>query len=108
MINDLKNNIPTPKEQRLQDRINKFERLVKKKLRNPDEIHEREYYFDEGYGVSLDEHVAFLKEKMPNIKVEMRRDRDGFVILKESFTKQYKYKIDDVIKIQGAEDSQLN
>jgi len=43
---------------------------------------EREYYFDEGLGQSLQEHVNELKKNFPDIKLQTRRDRDGFAIVK--------------------------
>ena len=36
-------------------------------LRNSSEVAEREYYFDEGLGQSLNEHIAELKQQFPNV-----------------------------------------
>lgn len=70
-------------------------------MRNPEELHEREYYFDEGFGVSIDDHVRELKKNIPNICVEMRRDRDGFAIVKTKIKRTYKYNIDDLFMLAG-------
>lgn len=39
------------------------------KLRNSDSIMEREYYFDEGLGESLNDHTQKLKKDHPGIIV---------------------------------------
>lgn len=44
-----------------------MENLIK--LRNSEALMQREYYFDEGLGQSLNEHTADLKEKFPNMTV---------------------------------------
>lgn len=58
---------------------------------------EREYYFDEGLGESLNEHIENLKSKFDSITVETRRDRDNLPIVKISFAHTFKYKLDDII-----------
>ena len=58
---------------------------------------EREYYFDEGLGQSLNEHTSQLKKEYNGIKIETRRDRDGFPIVKLSLKPTYKYNLDDII-----------
>lgn len=75
----------------------KYEKVLKRRARNPDEIHEREYYFDEGFGVSIEEHVKAVKAHAPGITVEMRRDNDGYAIIKTSMKRQYKYNLDDIL-----------
>jgi len=65
---------------------------------------EKEYYFDEGLGQSLQEHTAELKKSMPQMKVEVRRDRDGFAIVKTTFSPELKYPIDtnfDLAKLKA-------
>jgi len=59
--------------------------------------HEKEYHFDEGVGVSLTEHVKDLKARYPNGRVQTRRDRDGFAIVKLSFKPEYKYDLDEIM-----------
>ena len=49
---------------------------------SPERLLEKEYYFDERLGQSLDEHTAELKSKYPGVKVHTRRDRDGLPIVK--------------------------
>jgi len=56
-------------------------------------------------GQSLQEHVAELKEQYPNMKIETRRDRDGFAIVKASFNKEYKYKLDMYFDPEEAEEN---
>jgi len=60
---------------------------------NPERLLEKEYYFDERLGLSLDEHVADLKQKFPGVKVQTRRDRDGFAIVKTMYEPEYKYNL---------------
>jgi hypothetical protein len=57
----------------------------------PERQLEKEYYFDEGLGQSLQDHTAELKKQFPQMKVEARRDRDGFAIVKTTFAPEYKY-----------------
>lgn len=64
---------------------------------SPERLLEKEYHFDEGLGQSLNEHVAEVKDKFPDMKVETRRDRDGFAIVKTSFKRELKYKLDEII-----------
>lgn len=54
---------------------NRFLRDLKAAIRNiketlsPETLLEKEYHFDEGVGVSLNEHVAQLKKSYPTAKV---------------------------------------
>lgn len=64
-----------------------------------DFMHEKEYHFDEGVGVSLDQHVESLKDQYPKATVQTRRDRDGFAIIKLSFKPEYKYDIDQIMSL---------
>ena len=36
---------------------------------NPERLLEKEYYFDERLGLSLDDHITDLKNKFPGVKV---------------------------------------
>jgi hypothetical protein len=63
---------------------------------NPERIFEKEYYFDETLGQSLNEHVHQVKEQNPGMTVQTRRDRDGFAIVKTSFAPEYKYNLDQI------------
>jgi hypothetical protein len=47
-------------------------------------------------GQTLNEHTAELKEKFPDVKVFTKRDRDGYAIVKLSYKKDYKYKLDEL------------
>jgi len=62
----------------------------------PERLLEKEYYFDERLGQSLDEHTEELKTKYPGMQVLTRRDRDGFAIVKTTFEPEYKYKLEDI------------
>ena len=55
---------------------------------------EREYYFDEGLGESLEEHTASLRSQFPDMSIETRRDKDGIPIVKLSMRPQYKYPLE--------------
>lgn len=63
---------------------------------NPERIFDKEYHFDEGLGQSLNDHVIEIKTKFPEMKVQTRRDRDGFAIVKVTFEPEYKYNINDI------------
>ena len=54
---------------------------------------EKEYHFDEGVGVSLTEHVEALKAQYPTARIQTRRDRDGFAIVKVSYNPEFKYEL---------------
>lgn len=62
----------------------------------PERMQEKEYYFDDGLGQTLQEHTAHLRKSFPDMKVETRRDRDGFTIVKTTFAPEYKYKLEDI------------
>lgn len=51
-------------------------------MRSSDSLMEREYYFDEGLGESLNDHVSGLTKQFPGIEIQTRRDRDGIPIVK--------------------------
>ncbi len=51
-------------------------------IQNPQKLYEKEYYFDEGLGQSLKDHVEELKTTFPDVQVLVRRDRDGYAIVK--------------------------
>ena len=70
---------------------------IMKRLRNPDQFYEKEYYFDEGLGVSVMEHIEQIKANHPDVEVQTRRDRDGFAIIKTRYKPKYKYNLDDIV-----------
>ena len=47
--------------------------------------------------MSLSDHISQLKEQYPNAKVQTRRDRDGFAIVKVSFKPEFKYDLDAIM-----------
>lgn len=63
---------------------------------SPERLLEKEYYFDERLGQSLDEHTAELKSRYPGVKVHTRRDRDGLPIVKTTYEPEFKYKLDEI------------
>lgn len=62
-----------------------------------DTMNEREYYFDEGLGESLNEHTQSLKKQFEGVDVQTRRDRDGLALVKLSFTPKFKYNLDEIL-----------
>ena len=65
--------------------------------------HEKEYHFDEGVGVSLEEHLQDLKQRYPEATVQTRRDRDGFAIVKLSYRPEFKYDLDQIMAMNSQE-----
>jgi hypothetical protein len=65
---------------------------------NPDAPLEKEYYFDETAGKSLNDHVADLKQQMPEARVQTRRDREGFAVVKVLQAKEYKYDLKKLLE----------
>lgn len=66
------------------------------KIQNPQKFFEKEYYFDEGLGQSLKDHVEDIKGNFPDLQVLVRRDRDGYAIIKTQYKPNYKYKLEDL------------
>ncbi len=64
---------------------------------------EKEYYFDEGVGVSLDEHIKKVKENYPGARIQTRRDREGFAIVKVSHMREYKYDLNAMMSVLSNE-----
>lgn len=94
---------PTTKERRRQqqDRLDALE--FYKTMDNPGRLYEKEYHFDETLGQSLQDHVEELKKTFPDLKVQTRRDRDGFAIVKTLYKPNYKYDLDLITKVDGSE-----
>ena len=67
-----------------------------KLMDSPERLFEKEYYFDERLGQSLDEYTEELKAKYPGMQVYTRRDRDGFAIVKTTFKPEYKYDLEEI------------
>lgn len=61
------------------------------------EKQEREYYFDEGLGQSLNEHVRELRSQLPGAEISTRRDADGLPIVKLLAKPKFKYDLDKVL-----------
>lgn len=60
---------------------------------------EREYYFDEGLGQSLADHVQSLQSTLKHAEVSTRRDGDGLPIVKITTKRNFKYSLDDFLNI---------
>lgn len=68
---------------------------------------QREYYFDEGLGQSLNDHTNELKKKFPDLTVLTRRDRDGLPIVKIQMKPKYKYNLDEILSMDPQEMKRL-
>lgn len=102
-LNELYEKYPT---KRAFERKKKEERELMERLaeaRTPTTLFEREYYFDEGLGESLNDHIANLKKQFEGVAVETRRDRDGFAIVKLSLAPKFKYNLDKILQQDPAE-----
>ena len=64
---------------------------------SPHQMLEKEYHFDESVGVSLDSHIAQLKSDYPAARIQTRRDRDGYAIVKISHKPEFKYDLDAIL-----------
>jgi hypothetical protein len=58
---------------------------------------EREYYFDEGLGESLEAHIAGIKKEFPDMTVNTRRDHDGLAIIHLVMKPKFKYNLDEIM-----------
>ena len=87
---------------RIRDRKEAMSRL--KQLDWDSSKEEKEYYFDEGVGVSLNEHIAKLKKTYPTARIQTRRDREGFAIVKVSHKREYKYDLDAMLSVLNKEE----
>ena len=74
-----------------------------KNIQNPETVFDKEYYFDEGLGESLKDHVEDIKSRFPHVNVLVRRDRDGYPIVKTQYKPQYKYNLADIEKFNADE-----
>ena len=103
LVNDVYESMPPEKE--LKQHLRSFSDQIKlmKQLDTDKTLYEREYYFDEGLGESLDKHVSKIKADFPDIQVQVRRDRDGFAIVRTLHKPQYKYDIDSIISFDKDE-----
>lgn len=70
---------------------------------NPKRLLEKEYYFDEGLGESLQDHAEKIKKSYPELEVQIRRDRDGYAIVKTIYKPKYKYNLDEILKFNPKE-----
>lgn len=61
------------------------------------ERQEREYYFDEGLGQSLNDHVHELRSQLPDADIKTRRDADGLPIVKLLVKPKFKYDLDKLL-----------
>lgn len=93
-LRDQCESVPSRRQQKRE--IDRF--MQKMKLnQSQNNMVEKEYHFDEGVGVSLNEHVENLKKQFPTARVQTRRDRDGFAVVKLSHKPEYKYDLDEIL-----------
>jgi len=52
------------------------------RLQGDHKVFEKEYIFDEGLGESVKDHVEGIKKNFPGLEILVRRDRDGYPIIK--------------------------
>lgn len=65
-------------------------------MQHPSQLFDREYYFDEGLGETVQEHAENIKAAYPDIQVQYRRDRDGYAIIRTLYKPKFKYDIDEI------------
>lgn len=65
----------------------------------------REYYFDESQGVSLQDHISDIK-RTRGVKVETWTDKDGYVIIRKSFEKEYSFNLDQMMEFDQEKEEQ--
>lgn len=73
-------------------------------LQTDKKVFEKEYIFDETLGESLTAHVQGIKERFPDLEVLVRRDRDGYPVVKTQYKPKYKYNIDEIVNYAGPEE----
>lgn len=93
-LDDIRAKYPTRRVFDIAYRENKkkFQKVLD--MRNSEQMMQREYYFDEGLGQSLNDHIAELKSKFEGVNVLSRRDRDGLPIVKLQMKPNYKFNLD--------------
>ena len=72
-------------------------------MRTSSQILNRQYYFDEGLGESLSDHILELKEKFPGVDVQTKRDNDGLAIVTMNMKPQFKYNLDEILALNPEE-----
>ena len=81
-LDEINESIPTRSSYDIGRREERKKVIAMIERRGPNDVEEREYYFDEGLGESLNDHVAKLTRDVPGITIDTRRDRDGLAIVK--------------------------
>lgn len=76
-------------------------------MEHPEKLLEKEYYFDEGLGQSLKDHVEELQKNWPGLNIETRRDRDGYAIVKTKFKPKYKYDLEAILKSDPKKENEV-
>lgn len=95
----LKEKFPTEKEFDVFFRELWKSKENEQKLLSKDMVIEREYYFDENLGESLNDHIEQIKSQFKSVNVQTRRDRDGFPIVKLQLKQQFKYDMDKFFQL---------
>ena len=55
----------------------------------------KEYHFDPNMGQTLDDHIKEIK--VPGIKVEVRKDREGNTMIRKSLENNYEFNLDEAM-----------
>lgn len=55
----------------------------------------KEYHFDPNMGQTLDEHIKEIK--IPGIKVEVRKDREGNTMIRKSLENNFEFNLDEAM-----------
>ena len=96
-LDDFLERFPTEKDWKIFEREQKKMMVETLGYQSSHQVSEREYYFDEGLGESLEEHVRGLQESFPGMQIKTRRDHDGLPIVHMVMKPQFKYNIDDIM-----------
>lgn len=49
----------------------------------------------------MKDHVEDIKTRFPDVQVLVRRDRDGYPIVKTQFKPKYKYNLDEIVNFDA-------
>lgn len=72
-----------------------------KQTSHPKKIYEKEYYFDEGLGETLEDHIKNITSNYPEIQVTSRKDAEGFTIVRTQYKPKFKYDLDKVLNFDA-------
>ncbi|CDW82520.1 UNKNOWN [Stylonychia lemnae] len=96
--------LKTNKRQSNEDLAEKLEKL--QAILTSKQVLEKEYYFDEGLGESVNDHIQRIQAELPDIEVSVRRDNDGYPLIKTLYRPKYKYDIDRILSFDAEKEHQ--